>query len=165
VNVVVGVGGSGALAEHTVLRAIEALDDHPQWRLRARSRLFANPAVGGRTHARFVNAAVVLDSALSLPALVLALHALEARFGRVRADKDAARSLDLDVLHADGLVHATSWPAVPHPRAAERPFAFGPGLEALERAGLPAPIAWLAARARTLAPEVVAVDDAKILLR
>jgi 2-amino-4-hydroxy-6-hydroxymethyldihydropteridine diphosphokinase len=162
VNVVIGVGGSGALAEQFVRGALSALDDHPQWRLLARSQLVANPAVGGRTSARFVNAACVVRTALSMPALVLALHGIEARFGRVRGDKDAARSLDLDILLADGIAAPLPWPAVPHPRVLDRPFAFVPGIEALERAELAVPTAWRAACARIAAPELAIVDESRL---
>jgi 2-amino-4-hydroxy-6-hydroxymethyldihydropteridine diphosphokinase len=158
VNVVVGVGASGPLAEDGVRRAYLALGEHPQWKRVAVSDLYANPAIGGRTNARFVNGACVVDTALGLQALVLALHAIEATFGRVRvgaATKDGARALDLDVLLAIEQRAPTSWPQVPHPRVSSRPFAIVPAIEALERAGLAVPIALRAAV--TPAPTLVLV--------
>ncbi len=140
--IVVGVGSSGALAEVQVQRAVVAVQQHPHLKFVARSALMVNPATGGQTHARFVNAAVVLNSALSLQALVLALHAIEHSCGRVRAHKDAARALDLDVLWSTSQRAPSAWPAVPHPRMQLRAFALVPAVEAMRRAGLVVPTAF-----------------------
>jgi 7,8-dihydro-6-hydroxymethylpterin-pyrophosphokinase len=81
---------------------------------------------------------------------------------RARAAWHRERSLDLDILLADGIASPLPWPAVPHPRVLDRPFAFVPGIEALERAELPVPIAWRAACARIAAPELAIVDESRL---
>jgi 2-amino-4-hydroxy-6-hydroxymethyldihydropteridine diphosphokinase len=63
-----------------------------------------------------------------------ALLAIEARFGRVRSERNAPRTLDLDVLWVEGQRAHVSGPdapeiEVPHPRLHERAFAMIPMLE------------------------------------
>jgi 2-amino-4-hydroxy-6-hydroxymethyldihydropteridine diphosphokinase len=140
----VGIGASGAAAAARVDAAVDAIDAVA--RVRGRSRAFANPAWGGATRAPFVNACVVVESPWSAPALMAALHALERQAGRVRAQKNIARTLDLDLLWSAGL--PTSTPQVPHPRLRARAFAVIPLVEALADAGVVVPVALAAAAAR-----------------
>lgn len=132
---VVGLGSSGPSAEKRLASAVAALRAHPLLTVRSVSRSYENPAVGGATQARFVNAAVVVETALGPEALLGALHAEEARAGRVRSVPNAARTLDLDVLLGLDLLASTERPALPHPRLQDRPFAVVPALEAIARAG------------------------------
>ncbi|MCP1170096.1 2-amino-4-hydroxy-6-hydroxymethyldihydropteridine diphosphokinase [Limimaricola litoreus] len=62
------------------------------------SRLWRSPAFPAGSGPDFVNAAMALDTPLSAPALLEALHAIEARFGRERQRRWGPRSLDLDLL-------------------------------------------------------------------
>ena len=141
---IVGIGASGALAEARVADGVRRVRDVV--RVLSVSRAYANPAFGGVTHERFVNAATVVESAWGAAALLHTLHAIEHDVGRVRGAKNGARALDLDVLWAlDAvgaltlIVDAQRVVAVPHPRVLERPSAVVPAVEALERAGVPVP--------------------------
>jgi 2-amino-4-hydroxy-6-hydroxymethyldihydropteridine diphosphokinase len=143
---VVGVGASGALAEARVADGIARLDALPRdvVRVLSVSRAYANPAFGGVTHDRFVNAAAVVETPLGVAALLHSLHAIERAVGRVRGAKNGARALDLDVLWALDAAGPLTLAvgdvvAVPHPRVLERPSAVVPAVEALERAQLPVP--------------------------
>jgi 2-amino-4-hydroxy-6-hydroxymethyldihydropteridine diphosphokinase len=62
---------------------------------------------------------------LSAGEVLAALHRLEARFGRVRAEPNAPRTLDLDLI-AHGRAVLDGAVVVPHPRAHERLFVMGP---------------------------------------
>ena len=65
--------------------------------------------------------------AASLPAdLLAALQAIEARWGRVRTVRDAARVLDLDILAIGDLIRTSPDPLLPHPRLHERRFVLEP---------------------------------------
>lgn len=59
-------------------------------------------------------------------ALLDALNALEAKFGRVRGAANADRTLDLDMLDFRGQILRTPRLTLPHPRMRERRFVLGP---------------------------------------
>ena len=146
---VVGIGASGFDAEVRVIDALRALRNTAFIDVRAQSRSFQNPAVGGATLAPFVNAAVVVETALAATPLLRTLHALEARAGRMRFIKNGPRTLDLDLLWQLDAPAPSSEPLLPHPRLLSRPFAVIPAIEALEQAGRAVPFA-LRAAARSL---------------
>lgn len=163
----IGLGSSGPEAEAHLGRALAALAAHPHLDVVSVGRFYENPAVGEATRARFVNGAALVDTPVHPAALLRALHAIEAREGRVRATRWGARSLDLDVLwHLDAVAPSAvepNGPALPHPRFLERPFAVVPALEALAAAGRvpPAPLVeaarrlWPGARLRAVGPLVM----------
>ena len=152
-NFVIGVGASGTHAEQNVVQGIACIAAHPSCRVRATSGLYQNPAFGGVTCERFVNAAVVVATALQAAALLRELHAIERRLGRVRGVKNSARTLDLDVLWSLEAIGPSTTPAVPHPHLLQRPSAVVPAVEAIERAGLVVPqLLRASARAAPSAP-------------
>jgi 2-amino-4-hydroxy-6-hydroxymethyldihydropteridine diphosphokinase len=60
-------------------------------------------------------------------ALLTRLHAIEARFGRVRGERNAARSLDLDLLAYGEITSNAAGPLIlPHPRMHQRAFVLAP---------------------------------------
>ena len=74
----------------------------------------------------FVNAVVSVGTELGAPELLAVLQAIENRFGRVRAERNAARILDLDLLAYHGVVIQTTTLILPHPRLHERRFVLVP---------------------------------------
>ncbi len=58
--------------------------------------------------------------------LLRLLHAIEREGGRVRGVRDAARTLDLDIIDIDGQVREAPDPVLPHPRARQRAFVLLP---------------------------------------
>ena len=67
-------------------------------RLRAVSNVYQNPAVGPRPQPDFLNAAVMLETDLTLPEIRSRLRRIENDLGRVRtSDRYAPRTIDLDV--------------------------------------------------------------------
>lgn len=74
----------------------------------------------------YLNAAAIGETDLSARALLDALHDIERDFGRERSARNAARTLDLDlILLGDDVVNASGL-EVPHPRFRERFFVLGP---------------------------------------
>jgi 2-amino-4-hydroxy-6-hydroxymethyldihydropteridine diphosphokinase len=65
------------------------------------------------------------DDRCSADDVLATLHRIEARFGRVRAEANAPRTLDLDLI-AHGRAVLDGAVIVPHPRAHERLFVMGP---------------------------------------
>jgi 2-amino-4-hydroxy-6-hydroxymethyldihydropteridine diphosphokinase len=144
---VVGVGASGEFADDLVVRGIEAMAAKPLLHIVSRSPRCPNPAWGGATRAPFVNAAVVVDTALGAPPFLQLLFTIERAFGRLRNQKNGARTLDLDVLWSVWSIGASSHraPTLPHPRLRERGFAVVPAVLALQAAGEPVPLPLLRA--------------------
>jgi 2-amino-4-hydroxy-6-hydroxymethyldihydropteridine diphosphokinase len=77
----------------------------------------------------YINAVACIDTALTAPALLDALHAIELAHGRERPYRNAPRTLDLDILlYGDQQIDLPSL-HVPHPRMLERAFVLVPLLE------------------------------------
>jgi 2-amino-4-hydroxy-6-hydroxymethyldihydropteridine diphosphokinase len=75
---------------------------------------------------RFLNAAVMGETALEPLALLRAVKAIEARLGRVAGPRYGPRVVDIDLLLVAGVTLATAELTLPHPRLAERAFALVP---------------------------------------
>jgi 2-amino-4-hydroxy-6-hydroxymethyldihydropteridine diphosphokinase len=85
----------------------------------------------------FVNAVAKIDTALQPEALLQALLNIELQFGRERPFKNAPRTLDLDLLLYDDVVHHSSTLELPHPRMHERAFVLEPLIELAPNISIP----------------------------
>jgi 2-amino-4-hydroxy-6-hydroxymethyldihydropteridine diphosphokinase len=74
----------------------------------------------------YVNGVAVVTTQLGPAGLLLLLHRVEQRFGRVRRERNEPRVLDLDLLDYDGLVQPDGTAVLPHPRLHERAFVLLP---------------------------------------
>lgn len=92
------------------------------------SHLYETPAWPDPADPPFVNAAARIETGLAPEALMAALHAVEAGFGRLRREKNAPRTLDLDLIaYGERLSDGTGGgPALPHPRLEAREFVLAP---------------------------------------
>lgn len=91
------------------------------------SRLYRTAPLGGPPgQPDYLNAAVRLETALRPAQLLAALHAAEARAGRVRGERWGARTLDLDLVLYGARVSPDPALTLPHPRAWERAFVLAP---------------------------------------
>jgi len=125
-----GLGSNLGDSRDILHRALDALDQRPDIALVARSGLHATPAVGGPAgQGEYLNAAVVIRTALPPADLLAQLHQVEAAFGRQRQVRWAARTLDVDLLLADRQVISTPELQLPHPRMSFRPFVLDPAVE------------------------------------
>jgi 2-amino-4-hydroxy-6-hydroxymethyldihydropteridine diphosphokinase len=111
---------------HQVLDAMLALAQLPGTTVAQRSQLYLTPPWGIVEQPPFVNAVVELDTGLSPHALLDALLDLEQRAGRVRAELNGPRTLDLDLLHVDGVQLDDGRLSLPHPRMMDRAFVLLP---------------------------------------
>ena len=93
--------------------------------VRAASKFYATPAWPDPSDPPFVNAVAHVETALQPAALLAVLHNVETAFGRRRGERNAPRTLDLDLLDYEGRLEAGP-PALPHPRMAERGFVLIP---------------------------------------
>lgn len=91
------------------------------------SRLYRSLAWPDPRDPPFVNAVARIETTLDPASLLMWLHGVEARFGRVRREPNAPRTLDLDLIDYDGRVSALGeTPILPHPRMADRAFVLLP---------------------------------------
>ncbi len=107
-----------------VRAAIEALD-HKPLHLKAVSPIIGSAAMGP-SRRRYANAAVLVRTKLDPPALLAQLHAIEHRFGRRRAQRWGARTLDLDILFWSEGMWSDPHLTVPHVGLRLRPFVLQP---------------------------------------
>jgi 2-amino-4-hydroxy-6-hydroxymethyldihydropteridine diphosphokinase len=94
----------------------------------ARSSLYCTAPVGSIDQPPFVNAVVLLETALDPEGLLEFLLATERCYGRdrVRELPKGPRTLDLDLLMMNDLVLQTPLLTLPHPALAERRFVLAP---------------------------------------
>ena len=111
-----------------VEQGLDALQELPDTQVVARSSLYASAPVDA-PGPEYVNAVAALRSALAAEALLQALHAIEARFGRQRSVRNAPRTLDLDLLLYGDVCSDDPALRLPHPRLHQRAFVLRPLLE------------------------------------
>ena len=129
--ILIGLGANLASPEFGVppksLEAAIALIAEQGVRIVARSRWYRSAPVPPSGQPWFVNGVVAVESALEPAALLAVLHGVEARFGRVRRERNEARVLDLDLLaYNDRVSGKGETPVLPHPRLHERAFVLRP---------------------------------------
>ena len=122
----IGVGSNLGDSRARVLAAFDALGSLPDTRLVARSRLYRTRPFGPVEQGDFINAAAGLLTGLSPAALLAGIRDIEARAGRVRAERWGPRILDLDVLVYGEEKLDTPDLTVPHPGIAVRGFVLRP---------------------------------------
>lgn len=122
----VALGSNLANPRQQVLDAMDALATLSATRLLRHSALYRTPPWGVLEQPAFINAAVQLDTSLSPHALLDAMLSIEQQAGRVRAERNGPRTLDLDLLHMDGVQLDDARLTLPHPRIAERAFVLLP---------------------------------------
>lgn len=91
----------------------------------SRSSWWRSAAWPDPTAPAYLNGVALVETRMTAADLLAVLHRIEARFGRVRAEANAPRTLDLDLI-AHGRTVLDGPVVVPHPRAHERLFVMGP---------------------------------------
>lgn len=130
---VIGLGanlGDRMAAIEGAIRSVEALAGV---KVLGRSSVWLARPLGGPPQPHFYNAALAVRCSFSPDHLMRELLGIEQRFGRIRAERNAPRTLDLDLLWMEG-PPIRRGPrdtdlVVPHPRLHERAFALIPLLE------------------------------------
>ncbi|MGX9688011.1 2-amino-4-hydroxy-6-hydroxymethyldihydropteridine diphosphokinase [Deinococcus wulumuqiensis] len=121
----IALGANLGEAEATLRAALTGLRSLGE--VRGVSALYRTAPVGGPPgQPDYLNAAAELETDLSAPDLLAALHALEASAGRTREVRWEARTLDLDLVVYGDLTSDDPALTLPHPRAWERAFVLAP---------------------------------------
>ena len=124
----IGIGANLGDAVANVDDALARLAALPGARLLARSGKYRSAPIDSSGD-DYINAVACIDTTLSAPALLDALHGIELAHGRERPYRNAPRTLDLDiVLYGEERIDLPQL-HVPHPRMVERAFVLLPLLE------------------------------------
>lgn len=111
--------------EATLARALETLGAQGL-RMDQASALYLTEPVDGPPQDWYVNQVVAGETTLSPDELLEAARATEKACGRVRGERNAARTLDIDILLYGDLIRDSPELTLPHPRLHERRFVLVP---------------------------------------
>jgi 2-amino-4-hydroxy-6-hydroxymethyldihydropteridine diphosphokinase len=106
--------------------AVDGLGSTPGVMVVAVSPVYETDPVGGQPQDDYLNAVVAVETELGPRALLGVAQDLEARAGRVRAERWGPRTLDVDVLLVGDATVDDDDLVVPHPRMRERAFVLVP---------------------------------------
>ena len=118
--------------------AVDAIRDTPDVIVVDVSAVYETDAVGGPADSpRFLNLVIVAETTLDPRTLLERAQAIEDAYGRVREERWAPRTLDVDLIMVGR--HTSDEPdlKVPHPLAHERAFVLVPWAEIDPQAALP----------------------------
>ena len=130
--IVVALGSNLPLTNQTegtnVLRAAAKEIENQGITILAKSRLYKSEPVPISDQNWYVNAAISIETKQSPQRVLAILHEIEAGFGRQRTVRNAARTLDLDIIDFNGQILADDKtpPILPHPRMDGRAFVLLP---------------------------------------
>lgn len=104
-----------------------ALETFAEWNIQVElvSPFYRTQAWPNPLEPDFVNAVVSVHTELTPAALLAVLQSIEKKFGRVRVQANAPRTLDLDIIDYEGCVERGP-PELPHPRVETRAFVLVP---------------------------------------
>lgn len=107
-------------------KAIEQLAATPDISHLTRSALYETEPVDAPKQGWFLNCAVSLETELTVTALFSLCTRIERDLGRVRSEKNAPRTIDLDILlYGTEIIQIDSL-VIPHPRMEARKFVLAP---------------------------------------
>jgi 2-amino-4-hydroxy-6-hydroxymethyldihydropteridine diphosphokinase len=110
----------------TLQGCVQAIAELPDTDVLAISPVYQTAPVGGPPQPDYLNAVLLIQTGLPPRGLLDAIGGIEARFGRVRAERFGPRTLDIDVISYAGQVSDDPELTLPHPRAHERAFVLAP---------------------------------------
>lgn len=116
----------------TLREAARRIGCLPGLRILAAAPIYETDPVDARpayAHLRYLNTVLIVEAPgnPSLPDLARRLHQIETDLGRVRLpDRNAPRTLDIDMLYAGSIQRADGILDLPHPRWAARRFVVQP---------------------------------------
>ncbi|HFV9237771.1 2-amino-4-hydroxy-6-hydroxymethyldihydropteridine diphosphokinase [Enterobacter mori] len=126
----IAIGSNLASPLEQVNAAVHALGEIPRSRIVAVSSFYRTPPLGPQDQPDYLNAAVVLDTALDAETLLDNTQRIELQQGRVRkAERWGPRTLDLDLMLFGNEIINTERLTVPHYDMKNRVFMLWPLFE------------------------------------
>jgi 2-amino-4-hydroxy-6-hydroxymethyldihydropteridine diphosphokinase len=128
-RVYVGLGSNLANREANLVTGVEGVEALPDTVVTGVSSIYETAPVGDPGHPAYLNAVLRAETTLDPRTLLEGLLAVERAAGRDGRQRNAPRTLDLDLLlHGDARIDEPGL-AVPHPRLAFRGFVLVPLVE------------------------------------
>lgn len=106
--------------------AVRLIDEGPQTQVVTKSSLYATAPVGYLDQDDFVNGVIEIETELTPEELLALCQSVEQSLRRVRLIRWGPRTIDVDVLHYEGIVSSDPVLTLPHPRMHERAFVLVP---------------------------------------
>jgi 2-amino-4-hydroxy-6-hydroxymethyldihydropteridine diphosphokinase len=117
--------------------ALAQVQQLPACSLIATSPWYRSKAIGPGQQPDYINGVILLETSLSPHSLLTQLQAIEDVHGRVRTERWAARTLDLDILLYGDITLNSSDLHIPHPRMQQRNFVLFPLFDLAPQLTLP----------------------------
>jgi 2-amino-4-hydroxy-6-hydroxymethyldihydropteridine diphosphokinase len=127
--VYIGLGSNLGDREAMLRIALDDLAGLKDTTLVRASSLYDTEPLGEEDQPRFLNAVAILETEMTARQLLWNLLLIEKRLGRVRTQKWAPRTIDLDLLMYGRLALDEKDLQIPHPEMANRSFVLVPLLE------------------------------------
>ena len=136
---VISIGSNLGERRNNLQGAVDSLADTPEVWLTGVSTVYETEPVDAPEGSKdFLNAIVLLDTTLSARTLLERALAIESAYGRERSDqRNAPRTLDVDLIVLGDRRADEEDLTLPHPRAAERAFVLRPWLDVDPQAEFP----------------------------
>lgn len=126
-RVVVSLGSNLGERRNNLQGALDSLSDTPEVWVTSVSPVYeTDPVDAPEGSKKFLNAVVLFDTTLSARTLLDRVLAIEDAYGRVRTERNAPRTLDVDLIVVGDRRADDEDLQLPHPRAAERAFVLVP---------------------------------------
>lgn len=117
--------------------AVSSIAELPETYVRAASHVYESEPAYHLQQPAFANGVVMIDTELSPEQLLGLLQQIEDDMGRVRAEENGPRVIDLDILLYGDEEIVSEKLVIPHPRLLERDFVVTPLLDVAPRVHLP----------------------------
>ncbi|MGB2600114.1 MAG: 2-amino-4-hydroxy-6-hydroxymethyldihydropteridine diphosphokinase [Candidatus Omnitrophota bacterium] len=118
----IGIGSNIGDRRENLEEAVSRLGLEKGIKVTARSSFYETRPAGGPPQENYLNGAVEIETSLSPENCLKLLKRTEEAMGRVPADRNHPRVIDLDILLYDDVVIRNEEIEIPHPRMHERHF-------------------------------------------
>ena len=122
----IGLGANLGARGETMRAALRRMAELPSLRVEQVSHFYETPPWGKIDQPAFLNAAARISLDGAPHELLGELQRIEHELGRVRHEHWGARTIDLDILHIEGVTYADGGLTLPHPYLTERAFVLVP---------------------------------------
>ena len=125
-SVFLGLGSNVGERHKFLNAAVAGIKSIPATKVIWASPVYETEPYGRTDQAKFLNAAIEIETDLLPPDLLLAIKNIEQRTGRTITERWGPREIDIDILLYDGFVLHDEYVAVPHPELEKRKFVLIP---------------------------------------